>query len=118
MEHRVLGRTGVRVSSLAFGTMSFGREADRETAHGLYQRCREAGVNMFDWPARCSRVVSGAHYGAFGTGVLDGWRKVSTSTMAMPEFDLVTGVRRDRKDKGTLGRAARAWGRPEWLTGG
>jgi aryl-alcohol dehydrogenase-like predicted oxidoreductase len=55
MEYRVLGRTGVRVSSLAFGTMSFGREADRETAHGLYQRCREAGVNIFD----CADVYAG-----------------------------------------------------------
>lgn len=43
-----MGRTGVRVSSLAFGTMSFGREADRDMSARLYRRCREAGVNMFD----------------------------------------------------------------------
>ena len=43
-----MGRTGVRVSNLAFGTMSFGREADRETSATLYRRCREAGINLFD----------------------------------------------------------------------
>jgi len=48
MDYRLMGRTGVRVSSLAFGTMSFGREADRATAAQLYRRCREAGINMFD----------------------------------------------------------------------
>ena len=48
MEYRVLGRTGVRVSSLCFGTMSFGREADEDTAAAMFRRCREAGINFFD----------------------------------------------------------------------
>jgi aryl-alcohol dehydrogenase-like predicted oxidoreductase len=48
MDYAIMGRTGVRVSSLAFGTMSFGREADRETSAALYRRCREVGINLFD----------------------------------------------------------------------
>ncbi len=48
MEYRVLGRTGVRVSSLCFGTMSFGGDADAETSAAMFHRCREAGVNFFD----------------------------------------------------------------------
>lgn len=48
MEYRLLGRTGVRVSSLCFGTMSFGGDADAATAAALYARCREAGINFFD----------------------------------------------------------------------
>jgi aryl-alcohol dehydrogenase-like predicted oxidoreductase len=48
MEKRALGNTGVYVSKLAFGTMSFGHEADEATSALLYARCREAGVNMFD----------------------------------------------------------------------
>ncbi|MBN1937272.1 MAG: aldo/keto reductase [Anaerolineae bacterium] len=48
MQYRTLGRTGVQVSSLCFGTMSFGREADEETAAAMFHRCREKGINFFD----------------------------------------------------------------------
>lgn len=48
MEYRYLGETGVAVSALAFGTMAFGGEADEETARRLFERCREAGINLFD----------------------------------------------------------------------
>ncbi|HWO09224.1 MAG TPA: aldo/keto reductase [Polyangiaceae bacterium] len=48
MEYRSLGHTGVQVSRLCFGTMSFGGDADEPTSHALYQRCREAGINFFD----------------------------------------------------------------------
>ncbi len=48
MEYRSLGNTGVKVSSLCFGTMSFGREADEATAAAMFARCREAGINFFD----------------------------------------------------------------------
>ena len=36
------------VSKLAFGTMSFGHEADETTSAALYARCRDAGINFFD----------------------------------------------------------------------
>ena len=48
MEYRFLGRTGVRVSPLCFGTMSFGGDADRETARAMYAACRDRGINFFD----------------------------------------------------------------------
>ena len=48
MELRYLGGTGLKVSSLAFGTMSFGGDADAETSAALYRRAREAGINLFD----------------------------------------------------------------------
>lgn len=48
MEYRFLGRTGVRVSQLAFGTMSFGTAADEATSRRMFERCREAGINLFD----------------------------------------------------------------------
>ncbi|MGD2162489.1 MAG: aldo/keto reductase [Anaerolineales bacterium] len=48
MEYRFLGRTGVRVSELCFGTMSFGGDADRETSRAMFDRCRDAGINFFD----------------------------------------------------------------------
>ena len=48
MKYRVLGRTGVQVSQLCFGTMSFGGDADERTAGAMYRACREAGINFFD----------------------------------------------------------------------
>jgi aryl-alcohol dehydrogenase-like predicted oxidoreductase len=48
MEYRTLGKTGIQVSKLCFGTMSFGREADQETAAAMFHRCREVGINFFD----------------------------------------------------------------------
>lgn len=48
MEHAFIGRTGVRVSRLALGTMTFGGEADRETSAAIYRCAREAGVDFFD----------------------------------------------------------------------
>jgi aryl-alcohol dehydrogenase-like predicted oxidoreductase len=48
MEYRVLGRTGVRVSRLCFGTMSFGGDADEASSAAMYRACREAGINFFD----------------------------------------------------------------------
>jgi aryl-alcohol dehydrogenase-like predicted oxidoreductase len=48
MDYRSLGHTGVQVSRLCFGTMSFGSEADEDTSRAMYQRCRDQGINFFD----------------------------------------------------------------------
>jgi aryl-alcohol dehydrogenase-like predicted oxidoreductase len=55
MEYRTLGRTGVQVSSLCFGTMSFGDTADEQTSAAMFHRCREVGINFFD----CANVYAG-----------------------------------------------------------
>lgn len=49
-----MGRSGLSVSRLAFGTMTFGKEADRPTARLLFDRCRAAGINLFD----CANVYN------------------------------------------------------------
>lgn len=48
MEYRYLGKTGVKISKLVFGTMSFTGDADEETSTAMFHACREAGVNLFD----------------------------------------------------------------------
>jgi aryl-alcohol dehydrogenase-like predicted oxidoreductase len=48
MRYSLLGRTGVTVSRLALGTMTFGGEADETTAAGILGRARDAGVNFID----------------------------------------------------------------------
>jgi aryl-alcohol dehydrogenase-like predicted oxidoreductase len=48
MKYRTVGKTGIQVSSLCFGAMSFGGNADEATSKAMFQRCREAGINFFD----------------------------------------------------------------------
>jgi len=48
LEYQYLGKTGIQVSRLCFGTMSFGGDADEATSAALYRRCREEGINFFD----------------------------------------------------------------------
>jgi aryl-alcohol dehydrogenase-like predicted oxidoreductase len=48
MNYRALGRTGVQVSQLCFGTMSFGGDADDASCAAMFGACREAGINFFD----------------------------------------------------------------------
>ncbi len=55
MEYRLLGNTGVKVSKLCFGTMSFGAEANEETSAAMFNRCLDAGINFFD----CANVYAG-----------------------------------------------------------
>ncbi|CAB1056848.1 Oxidoreductase, aldo/keto reductase family [Olavius sp. associated proteobacterium Delta 1] len=55
MKYRYLGSTGIQVSSLCMGTMTFGREADKAASRGIFNQCRDAGINFFD----CANVYSG-----------------------------------------------------------
>jgi aryl-alcohol dehydrogenase-like predicted oxidoreductase len=55
MHYRNLGRTGVRVSSLCLGTMSFGGDSDEKTSAAMFGRAREVGINIFD----CADVYNG-----------------------------------------------------------
>jgi aryl-alcohol dehydrogenase-like predicted oxidoreductase len=48
MTYVTVGSTGVQVSPLCLGTMSFGSDADEATATRMFGRAREAGVNFFD----------------------------------------------------------------------
>jgi aryl-alcohol dehydrogenase-like predicted oxidoreductase len=48
MNTRPLGRSGVQVSQLCFGTMSFGGDADAQESARMYRAGREAGINFFD----------------------------------------------------------------------
>ena len=48
MQYNTLGRTGVKVSSLCYGTMAFGGDADEATSGQMYRYCRALGINFFD----------------------------------------------------------------------
>jgi aryl-alcohol dehydrogenase-like predicted oxidoreductase len=48
MNYKFLGKTGVKVSPLCLGTMSFGKEADEAASAAMFRFCRDKGINFFD----------------------------------------------------------------------
>ena len=54
MKYHYLGNTGIQVSRLCMGTMTFGREADKAASREIFNQCRDVGINFFD----CANVYS------------------------------------------------------------
>jgi voltage-dependent potassium channel beta subunit len=65
MQYRRLGRTGLKLSELSFGTwITFGNQIDVSTSETLLRKAYEAGINFFDnaevYAAGESELVMGA----------------------------------------------------------
>ncbi len=58
MEYRYIGRTGLKVSELCLGAMTFGRESTPEVSHQVLDRFAEAGGNFIDTADVYSQGVS------------------------------------------------------------
>jgi aryl-alcohol dehydrogenase-like predicted oxidoreductase len=54
MDYKYLAGTGIQVSKLCFGTMTFGDQADAKMSKILFDKVREAGINFFD----CANVYA------------------------------------------------------------
>src|SRR5690606_12789328 len=48
MEHTRLGRTGLQVSRLCLGTMTFGYQCDEQTSFAILDRAAEGGITFLD----------------------------------------------------------------------
>ena len=48
MERRRLGRSGIVVTDICMGTMTFGLQADEKTSFAIMDRAYEAGIDFFD----------------------------------------------------------------------
>ena len=48
MKIKKLGRTGLKVSELCLGTMTFGHQCDERTSHAILDRAADAGVTFID----------------------------------------------------------------------
>ena len=48
MEYRYIGRTGLRVSPICLGTMTFGSQCDEKAAFAIMDKAYDNGVNFFD----------------------------------------------------------------------
>ncbi|MEP7047339.1 MAG: aldo/keto reductase [Ilumatobacteraceae bacterium] len=64
MQHVRFGRTGLKVSRLCLGTMTFGYQCDDETSFAIMEAADEAGITFFDtadvYPLGASPDVYGA----------------------------------------------------------
>jgi aryl-alcohol dehydrogenase-like predicted oxidoreductase len=65
MQYKQLGRTGVQVSELCYGAMSFGGDADEEQSARMFKACRDAGINFFDCADGYSRGKAETILGKF-----------------------------------------------------
>ena len=48
MQHTRLGRTGLQVSKLCLGTMTFGFQCDERTSHAILDKAAEGGITFLD----------------------------------------------------------------------
>ena len=48
MEHRYIGKSGLRVSPICMGTMSFGSWSDKKESFKILEESYERGINFFD----------------------------------------------------------------------
>lgn len=65
MNYTYVGDTGVQVSELGLGTMSFGGDADKETSAKIYKTARDAGINYFDTADHYNHALSETYLGEF-----------------------------------------------------
>lgn len=84
MEYRTLGKTGIQVSKLCFGTMSFGGIADEEVSLAMFRRCREVGINFFD----CANVYNGGRAEEIlGKAIVDCRNEIVLTTKVLGAMD-------------------------------
>ena len=72
MEHRELGRSGLRIPPIVFGGNVFGWTADQPTSHRLLDRLVDAGLTAIDIADIYSRWASG-HCGGESETVIGDW---------------------------------------------
>lgn len=48
MDYVLIGRTGLRVSRVCLGTMTFGKESDEAVSRAIMDYAWDLGVNFFD----------------------------------------------------------------------
>ncbi len=74
MKHRRLGRTGLMVSEICMGTMTFGSMADEAESHRILDRAIEAGIDFLD-VAEIYPVPPRAEYAGASEEIVGRWLK-------------------------------------------
>jgi len=91
MRYRLLGRSGLRVSELALGTMTFGPEwgwgASKEESRRMFDAYAEAGGNFIDTANRYTEGTSEKYVGEFIASDRDHWVIATKYTLWMRRDD-------------------------------
>jgi aryl-alcohol dehydrogenase-like predicted oxidoreductase len=101
MKYRLLGRTGLKVSQLCLGTMTFGDNffniavVDQAGANTMVARCLDAGINFFDT----------ADVYAYGQSETILGQALKDSGVARDKVIVATKVRGSMSDEATAGTA-------------
>ena len=74
MEHVKFGRTGLRVSKLCLGTMTFGLQCDEATSHGIMDTAAAGGIDFFD-TADVYPLGGGRNTAGRTEAIVGGWLK-------------------------------------------
>ncbi len=86
MRYKLLGRSGLRVSELCLGTMTFGEEwgwgADRDTSRQLVERFAAAGGNFIDTANRYTEGTSERTVGELVRAERDYWVVATKYTLS------------------------------------
>lgn len=77
MQYIKLGRTGLKVSKLCLGTMTFGWSADEATSFAIMDAALDKGINFFDTADIYSRWIAGNKGGESET-IIGNWLKHKT----------------------------------------
>lgn len=88
MDYQRLGRTGLKVSRLCLGTMTFGWSADENTSFAIMDAALEAGINFFDTADIYSNWVEG-NPGGVSEQIIGKWLQ----TRSRREIVIATKVR-------------------------
>jgi aryl-alcohol dehydrogenase-like predicted oxidoreductase len=91
MNYRLLGKSGLRVSELCLGTMTFGQDwgwgAARDEARKIYDAFREAGGNFIDTANVYTNGTSETFLGEFLAGQREAVVLATKFTNAVPSAD-------------------------------
>lgn len=94
MHYRRVGQSGLKVSALCLGTMTFGWSADESTAFAIMDAAVAAGINFFDTADIYSFWVDG-NVGGESETIIGKWLK----TQARSDIIIATKVRGKMSDK-------------------
>ena len=90
MKYRILGQTGLKVSSLCLGTMQFGWTADESASQRVLSAAYQAGVNFIDSADIYSRWANG-NPGGVSEQIVGRW--MQQNAIPRDKFILATKVR-------------------------
>ncbi|MFK8050735.1 MAG: aldo/keto reductase [Halioglobus sp.] len=103
MKHRRLGKSGIVVSDICMGTMTFGGQADEKTSFEILDRAYDAGIDFYD-TAEMYPVPPDLKYAGRTEEILGRWMKtkdrdslIIASKVAGPSHVWIKAVQRAGK---------------------